>query len=160
MRARLRKRVQADLRLVDQQQLFVFERAAQVRLHAQAAARLLVHLGGEAGRGVLAAVLGGVHRRIGIAGERLHVAGIMRIQAHAHAGRDVDLVQIQRERRRQRGQDAIGERAGQLGGLRVGDRCAPRQLGDHGELVSADAAQHGAHIGLLDHIVEPARHLA
>ncbi len=155
-----RERAQADLRLVHQQQLFVLERAAQVRLHAQAAAGLLVHLGGEACGGVLAAVLGVVHRRIGIAGERLHVAGIVRIQAHAHAGRDVNLVQVQRERCRQRGQDAVGERVGLLDGLVGAGRRTPRQLGDHSELVAADAAQHGARVGLLDHFVEPARHLA
>ena len=152
--------LQAHLRLIRQQQLFAVECAAQVGLHAQAATGLLVHLGCEACGSILAAVLGVVHRRIGIAREGLHITSVMRIQAHAHAGRDVDLVQIQRKRRRQRRENALGQAIGKLGSVRRGNRCAAGQFGNDGELVSPNAAQHGAQVGLLNHLVQAARHLA
>lgn len=51
-----------------------------------------VHLGREELVVVPAHLFGVIHRRVGVAHQRLDVLAVMRISADAHAGRDVQLV--------------------------------------------------------------------
>ena len=90
-------RPQRHLGLVVHDQLPPLDGVVQAALELQP----LVGLGVEARRvelvGVATAVLGPVHGGVGVLEQRLGGGAVLRVQGHAHAGRDVDLLASQGE---------------------------------------------------------------
>ena len=124
------------LRLVQQIQLVVAQRLAQADfelhvahdLHRQ---RRAVQLGV-----VLAAVLGVVHRGVGVLEQRAAIVAVLREQRDADAGGDEDLVALDEERPAHRFLDPVRHVERMLDPLQVGDQDR--------ELVATQARQVGA----------------
>jgi hypothetical protein len=121
---------QLEERLVLELEFVVLERAAQRVVEGEALLRRDVHVLRE--ELVVAAphVLRVVHRRVGVAHQRLGVGAVGRVQADPDGGGDVEVVAVQVESAREDFQDLRGDRRG------------VRRRGDAGhddhELVAAD----------------------
>ena len=89
------------MRLVVHAQLVAAERAAQVALQREAARSRLVHLLGEELVVGAAELLGVVHRRIGIADQRLRVAPVVGEDGDADRRRDDELALLDHDRLRE-----------------------------------------------------------
>ena len=132
--------VQADFRLVVQEQFFALDGAAQFVLQRHA----LVGLGGEvagvAFDAVAALGLGAVHRGIGVFDQGGDVVAVLRIQAGADAGADKELVLAGLERWGEAVEQFIGQVFGIAGLLQAGQQ--------DDEFVAAQA-RHGVDVAQL-----------
>ena len=115
--------LQIDLRLVLQEQLVAFERASQLIFQRDALALERGHERRVRLQIVLAAVLGVVHRRVGVLEQRLDVAGVFRVDRQARARGHREFLLLERERFRQRAEHLVRDRRR----LRR-DRADPREL--------------------------------
>ncbi len=96
-----------DDRLVEHPQLLVLQRAAQVVLELHAARRREVHLLGEELVVGAPRFLRVVHRRVGVADQRLRVAPVVREDADADGGRNLQVALVHRHRLRHRLDDLL-----------------------------------------------------
>jgi len=96
-----------DHRLVEHAQLAVLDRAAQVRLERHPPGRGEVHLLGEELVVGAPGLLGVVHRRIGIADQGFGIATVVREDADADRGRDLEVALVHRHRLRHRLDDLL-----------------------------------------------------
>ncbi|KFB74143.1 MAG: hypothetical protein AW09_000573 [Candidatus Accumulibacter phosphatis] len=86
---------EVDLRLVMNEQLGVFDGAAQSRFQRQAPCRQMGQVGGEKAKGILAVILGAIHRRVGIAHQGTGIGSIFREHAQPDAGTDEAFVLVE-----------------------------------------------------------------
>src|SRR6185436_15359841 len=98
---------------------------------------------------VPAELLGAVHRDVGVAQQRIAVAGVRRIERHADAGADREFAPVDAERRLERAQDLFRHH------LAVGVQLQVRY--HHHELVAAVA---GERVGLAQAAGDAVRRLA
>ena len=91
----------------------------------------LAHLGGEEAVGVLAFLLGPVHREVGVAQQRVGVGAVLGVDADAGARAERDVVVV--------GAAGPGEPVEQPAGHERGVVGAGQVLHEHGELVAPDA---------------------
>ena len=136
--------VEGDERLVDEAQLAVGEGVAQAALELQALQRALAHGVVEDLAARLAHLLGAVHRRVGVAQQRVGIVLAGPAEAHADAGADVAALAVEDQRLAQ----GLGQAA------RHPERVAlARDAGQQdGELVAAEA---GHDVGRTQHAAQP-----
>ena len=136
---------QVDRGLVGEEELVVLEGFAQVHLEFHAVLDGVLHAGLEHDVAVLAVPLGPVHRDVGVAQELLGRGSLPDrdpdARRHGHASL---LVRSELERLLERVEQALGDQ--------LGPGCQRELLGDHDELVPAEAPQR---IGVAYHAVEP-----
>ena len=121
-----------DHRLVVHAQLVLAQSAAQVALEREAARGRLVHLGGEELVIGAAHLLGVVHRRVGVADQRLGIAPVVGKHRDADGRRDRELALVGRDRAR----ELLNHLLRHLHRI----RGAPDFGQHHHELVAPDAA--------------------
>ncbi len=119
-----------DDRLVEQPQLIVLDRLAQVAFQQLAVGQIRIHRRVVDAGAVAALVLGAVERHVGIAHDVGGAAAIAVDHGDADRGADDDVLPVDRVRRADRGDDALRHRH-HLGAV-VADR------GDHREFVAAE----------------------
>ena len=136
---------QAERRLVGEEELVLLERFAQVHVQFHAVGNRVLHPGLEHGVAVLAVPLGAVHRDVRVAQQLLGRGWLSRrdpdARRHAHTSL---LVRTELEGMLERFEQALGD---QLGTGRQREL-----LGDHDELVAAEAPQR---IDVAHHALEP-----
>ena len=138
-----------DARLVEQAELVVLERDAEVGLHELTLARGIMHLGLEEAEATLARGLGGVERQVGVAHQVVGRAVVIVGRDDADRGADRHRGAVDRVGARQAVDNALRE-LGQLGLVGGG--------GKHDlELVAAEATDLAR---LADDIAEAERHKA
>ncbi len=138
-----------DDRLVDETQLARRQRAAQELLDREAPLQVLVQLRGKELEVVAAALLGRVHRRVGIAHQGRHIKAVFRKEADADRRPQVVLVAGHGERHAHRLEDLARE-SDQISGVVV-------TAHDNHELVAAHPRERAL---CLHARREPARHAA
>jgi hypothetical protein len=139
------------LGLVEQAQFGALQGVAQTVFHLHAPGRPGGHVGGEELVVGTPQALGVVHRRIGIAGQAVGIAGIGGIQGDADTGADHHVVTGEIQRRGNPVEDGLGHLGGADGVVQA--------FQDHGEFVAAESRYGvcGTHAGaqttgdLLEH---------
>ncbi len=90
------------------EQLAVVDRPPQAGFQRQAMRRLIGEVAGEEAEGVLAVVLGAIHRRVGVAHQRAGIDRVLGEHAQADAGTDVAFVLVELVAGAQRAEQAFG----------------------------------------------------
>ncbi|MNF77364.1 hypothetical protein D3C84_595060 [compost metagenome] len=140
--------VAAELRLVIEHELLLFQGMAQVAFQFQSFQGAGVHVGLVELEVVLAPFLGVVHRRIGVFHKLAEFIAVLRAEGNADTGRDEELAVLQHEGFDQAGEDRLGHMDGAVQGHFAG---RPR-LQQQGEFV----APHAGHGIVVMHAVEQA----
>ncbi len=138
-----------DDRLVQQPQLVVFDRLAQVAFQQLAVGQIRVHRRVVDAGAVAAFVLGAVERHVGVAHDVGGAARIAVDHRDADRGADHDVLAVDRVGRADRGDQALGHRHHL--GVVVADR------GNHRELVAAEA---GHQVVAAQRVRQPQRNAA
>ena len=101
-------RAKIEQRMVDEKHLLAFEGVSQTELDVRTLHRMLVYLRRKETEGVSTRRFRLVHRRIGIAQERMRAVAIGRKHRNANADRGRNLPPLQRKRPAKRGEDLVG----------------------------------------------------
>ena len=109
---------QIDLGLIVQQELVALQRVTEVRLHREPLDGLGPAIAGEKPETILAVALDEVHRHVGVAGQRLDVGAVERIDRHSDRSGDMTFVTVELDGLAQAPQQASCNALDVLAGLR------------------------------------------